>query len=192
MATRWRSSARKRQSYPSDTPTSWLTKSKDCAAAETTFSRPPPFEWIKDRLANFQQILEQRTARSAQTLRGLLGPIHLEIVTRDIGRPFYGATHDRRRARPHRRTAPRWCGGRFEFFVKWRRRVQEARKPLLTARFSVGAATAVRTLVGEREAQAVARPVLRRMTVERLHEPAAVGVAELNGDIGGCEAALEI
>ncbi len=79
------------ESYPSDASTSWLTKSKYCAAAETTFFRPPPFEWIKDRLANLQQILEQRAARSAQTLRSLLGPIHLEIVTRDIGRPFYRA-----------------------------------------------------------------------------------------------------
>ena len=79
------------QSYPSDASTSWLMKSNHCAAAETTFFRPPPFEWIKDRLANRQQILEHRAARSAQILRSLLGPIHLEIVTRDIGRPFYRA-----------------------------------------------------------------------------------------------------
>lgn len=93
------------ESYPSDASTSWLTKSKYCAAAETTFFRPPPFEWIKDRLANLQQILEHRAARSAQTLRSLLGPIYLEIVTRDIGRPFYRAvtTLD---ALPHKRTAP--------------------------------------------------------------------------------------
>jgi hypothetical protein len=30
---------------------------------------------------NIQQILEQRTARSAQMLRTLLGPIRLELVT---------------------------------------------------------------------------------------------------------------
>ena len=30
--------------------------------------------------------------------------------------------------RPHRRTTPRWCGGRFEFFAKWRRRVRKRRK----------------------------------------------------------------
>jgi hypothetical protein len=53
--------------------------------------RPPPVEWIKDRLNNVQQVLEQRTARSAQMLRGLLGPIRLELVTPDIGRPFYRA-----------------------------------------------------------------------------------------------------
>ena len=43
--------------------------------------RPPPIEWIKDRLINIQQVLEQRTARSAKTLRSLLGPIRLELVT---------------------------------------------------------------------------------------------------------------
>ncbi len=53
--------------------------------------RPPPIEWIKDRLNNIQQVLEQRTARSAQTLRSLLGPIRLDLVTPDIGRPFYRA-----------------------------------------------------------------------------------------------------
>ena len=53
--------------------------------------RPPPIEWIKDRLSNIQQVLEQRTARSAQTLRNLLGPIRLELVAPDIGRPFYRA-----------------------------------------------------------------------------------------------------
>jgi site-specific DNA recombinase len=50
---------------------------------------PPPIEWIKDRLSNLQQTLEQRTARSAQVLRSLLGPIRLDLVTPDIGRPFY-------------------------------------------------------------------------------------------------------
>jgi len=53
--------------------------------------RPPPIEWIKDRLSNIHQVLEQRTAPSAQMLRNLLGPIRLELVTPDIGRPFYRA-----------------------------------------------------------------------------------------------------
>ncbi len=53
--------------------------------------RPPPIEWIKDRLANLQEVLEHRTAKSAQALRNLLGPIHMELVTPDIGRPFYRA-----------------------------------------------------------------------------------------------------
>jgi site-specific DNA recombinase len=49
--------------------------------------RPPPIEWIKDRLNNIHEVLEHRTARSAQMLRNLLGPIRLEHVTPDIGRP---------------------------------------------------------------------------------------------------------
>ncbi len=53
--------------------------------------RPPPVEWIKDRLNNVQQVLEQRTARSAQRLCNLLAPMRLELVTPDIGRPFYRA-----------------------------------------------------------------------------------------------------
>ncbi len=53
--------------------------------------RPPPIEWIKERMSNVQPVLEQRTARSAQMLRGLLGPIKLELQTPDIGRPFYRA-----------------------------------------------------------------------------------------------------
>jgi hypothetical protein len=45
-----------------------------------------------DQLGNLQAVLEQRTARSAQTLRALLGPITLQPVTPEIGRPFYQAT----------------------------------------------------------------------------------------------------
>ena len=79
--------------------------------------RPPPIEWIRERMSNVQSVLEQRTARSAQMLRDLLGPIKLELQTPDIGRPFYRAVTTLDARRPHRRTAPR-CGGRFEFFAK--------------------------------------------------------------------------
>jgi hypothetical protein len=51
----------------------------------------PPVEWIKDRLENLHEVLQNRTARSAKTLRDLLGPIRLDLVTPDIGRPFYKA-----------------------------------------------------------------------------------------------------
>ena len=54
--------------------------------------RPPPIEWITDRLGKLQEVLEQRTARSAQTLRSLLGPITLQPITPEIGRPFYQAS----------------------------------------------------------------------------------------------------
>jgi hypothetical protein len=53
--------------------------------------RTPPVEWIKDRLADLQEILEHRTAKSAQALRNILGPIRMELVTPDLGRPFYRA-----------------------------------------------------------------------------------------------------
>lgn len=57
--------------------------------SRTKIFRPPPIEWIRNQLKNVHQVLEQRTARSAQLLRNLLGPIRLELVTPDIGRPFY-------------------------------------------------------------------------------------------------------
>jgi len=53
--------------------------------------RTPPIEWISDRMSKLQDVLEQRTVRSAQALRDILGPIRMELVTPDIGRPFYRA-----------------------------------------------------------------------------------------------------
>jgi hypothetical protein len=52
----------------------------------------PPIEWISDRMSKLQDVLEQRTVRSAEALREILGPIRMELVTPDIGRPFYRAT----------------------------------------------------------------------------------------------------
>ena len=37
--------------------------------------RPPPIEWISNRTSKLQDVLEQRTARSAQALQEILGPI---------------------------------------------------------------------------------------------------------------------
>ena len=53
--------------------------------------RTPPIEWIEARMGKLRELLEHSTARSAQALRGLLGPIRLEPVCPDIGRPFYRA-----------------------------------------------------------------------------------------------------
>ena len=53
--------------------------------------KTPPVEWIKHRLEHLHEVLEQRTAHSAQALRTLLGPIRMDLVTPDIGRPFYRA-----------------------------------------------------------------------------------------------------
>ncbi len=49
----------------------------------------PPVEWIEERLAGMQEVLEQRTDRSALLLRSLLGQIRLEPTQGEIGRPYY-------------------------------------------------------------------------------------------------------
>jgi hypothetical protein len=89
--------------------------------------RTPPVEWIADRLSNLQDVLEQRTARSAQVLRNLVGPIRMELVTPDIGRPFYRAvtTLDALAL-----TAPPLAGaeGGSHSLQRWRRRVQRSRR----------------------------------------------------------------
>jgi site-specific DNA recombinase len=84
--------------------------------------RPPPAEWIKDRLSNIQQVLEQRTARSAQALRSLLGPIHLELVTPDIGRPFYRAVTTLDALALIEEPPPAGAEGGSNSLQRWRRR----------------------------------------------------------------------
>ena len=54
----------------------------------------PPREWLVERIATIQTVLERRTERSALLLRKLLGPIRMEPVTPDIGRPYYRALSD--------------------------------------------------------------------------------------------------
>jgi site-specific DNA recombinase len=84
--------------------------------------RPPPIEWIKDRLTNIQQVLEQRTARSAQTLRNLLGPIRLDLVTPDIGRPFYRAVTSLDALALIEEPPPAGSEGGSNSLQRWRRR----------------------------------------------------------------------
>jgi hypothetical protein len=112
--------------------------------------RPPPVEWTKDRLNDVQQVLEQRTARSAQMLRALLGPIRLELVTPDIGRPFYRAATTLDALALIEEPPPAGAEGGSISLQRWRRRVQSPRIPLLTTPFFLGSATVVRTLVSER------------------------------------------
>jgi hypothetical protein len=83
--------------------------------------RTPPVEWIKDRLNNLQEVLEQRTAKSAQALRSIVGPIRMELVTPDIGRPFYRAvtTLD---ALALTETPPAGAEGGSNSLQRWRRR----------------------------------------------------------------------
>jgi len=84
--------------------------------------RPPPIEWIKDRLNHLQQVLEQRTARSAQTLRSLLGPIRLELVTPDIGRPFDRAVTTLDALALIEEPPPAGAEGGSNSLQRWRRR----------------------------------------------------------------------
>jgi hypothetical protein len=51
----------------------------------------PPREWLAERIVTLQSVLERRTERSALLLKKPLGPIKLEPVTPDVGRPYYRA-----------------------------------------------------------------------------------------------------
>ncbi len=51
----------------------------------------PPVEWIEERLAGMQEVLERRTERSGLLLRALLGKIELEPTKGQIGGPYYVA-----------------------------------------------------------------------------------------------------
>jgi hypothetical protein len=60
------------------------------ASRERVF-RAPPVDWIRERLDKLQEVLGRNTSRSAVLLRQFLGPIRLEPVQADIGRPYYRA-----------------------------------------------------------------------------------------------------
>ena len=59
-------------------------------ASENVFE-PPTVAWIKDRLDNLQQLLEQRTEQSALAIRRLTGPITLTPRTPKQGRKHFYA-----------------------------------------------------------------------------------------------------
>ena len=65
--------------------------SRGSAGANTRCFSAPPREWLVERIATIQTVLERRTERSALLLRKLLGPIRMEPVKPDIGRPYYRA-----------------------------------------------------------------------------------------------------
>jgi hypothetical protein len=83
--------------------------------------RPPPVEWIRERLSDIQSVLE-RTARSAQMRRTLLGPIRLEFQTPDIGRPFYRAATTLDALALIEEPPPAGAEGGSNSLRKWRRR----------------------------------------------------------------------
>ena len=90
--------------------------------------RPPAIEWIKDRMNNIRQVLEQRTARSAQMLRNLLDPIRLELVRPDIGRPFYRAVTTLDALALIEEPPPAGAEGGSNSLRRWRRRVRTGRR----------------------------------------------------------------
>src|SRR5262245_9607585 len=51
----------------------------------------PPREWVQERLITLQEVLERRTERSALLLRKVLGAVTMQVVTPDVGRPYYRA-----------------------------------------------------------------------------------------------------
>jgi len=61
-------------------------------ASENKMFEAPPIEWIGERVARIQEVLEQRVQKSALILRKLLGKIRLEPVKPDIGKPYLRAT----------------------------------------------------------------------------------------------------
>jgi hypothetical protein len=88
--------------------------------------RTPPVEWIPDRISHLQEVLERRTAQSAQPLRKVLGPIRLESVTPEIGHSFYRAvmTLD---APALTETPPAGAEGGSNSVQRWRRRESNPR-----------------------------------------------------------------
>jgi hypothetical protein len=53
--------------------------------------KPPPVEWVVDRLGKFREVLEGETVQSALLLRRVLGPVRLVPVRLEVGRPYYKA-----------------------------------------------------------------------------------------------------
>ena len=59
-------------------------------ASQSVFE-PPPRIWVEERIATLQTLLEGRTGKSALLLREIFGPIRLEPVHPEVGRPYYRA-----------------------------------------------------------------------------------------------------
>ena len=81
---------------------------------------------------------QSRTAKSAEALRTILGPIRMDLLTPDIGRPFYRAvtTLD---ALALTEAPPAGAEGGSNSLQRWRRRVQRGRNSLSPSGDSVAA-----------------------------------------------------
>ena len=51
----------------------------------------PPVEWVAERLAALQALLEAEPTKSALILRRVLGPVRVVPVVPEVGRPYYQA-----------------------------------------------------------------------------------------------------
>lgn len=60
------------------------------ASREKVF-RAAPKEWIADRVSGLGEVLKKRTGHSALVLREFLGPVSVQPVSADIGKPYYRA-----------------------------------------------------------------------------------------------------
>lgn len=65
------------------------TEVAELEASHLRTFEPPPAAWVTEWLATLQEVLERRTERSALLLRKVLGPIRLEPVRGDIGKPYF-------------------------------------------------------------------------------------------------------
>lgn len=87
----------------------------------------PPVAWIEERLTTLQAVLERKTEKSAMVLRKLLGPIRLEPIRPEVGRPYYRAVStldalaileedpDDEPPEPGSRTLRKWRRGELNF-----------------------------------------------------------------------------
>ncbi|MEO6027099.1 MAG: recombinase family protein, partial [Candidatus Binatia bacterium] len=60
------------------------------SASQNVFEAPPA-EWVIERIAKLQDLLERATVRSAILLRQVLGPVTLTAIHPEVGKPYYQA-----------------------------------------------------------------------------------------------------
>jgi hypothetical protein len=137
-------------------------------------------------MSNVQQVLEQRTARSAQMPRTLLGPIRLKLVTPDVGRPFYRADTTPDALAPVEEPPPAGAEGGSNSLESWRRRALNPRKVSPEARPPYGEPSECRG-----PATATSKPSTRlHRTVGRFQD--GRGAVEVGGVLGRTAPAREV